>query len=62
VARLSAWPLRDPMWSTDLGELTVAYQDMLHFAGAPAEAVDTAIALAADPTAYPKGAEKELQS
>jgi len=34
----------------------------LHFATTPEEAVDRAIALAADPTAYPKGAEKEFQS
>jgi uncharacterized protein (TIGR00725 family) len=34
----------------------------LHFAATPEEAVETAIALAADPTAYPKGAEKEFQS
>ena len=34
----------------------------LHFASTPEAAVDRAIALAADPTAYPKGAEKEFQS
>jgi uncharacterized protein (TIGR00725 family) len=34
----------------------------LHFATTPEEAVDRAIALAADPTTYPKGAEKEFQS
>jgi len=34
----------------------------LHFATTPEEAVDRAIALAADPAAYPKGAEKEFQS
>jgi uncharacterized protein (TIGR00725 family) len=34
----------------------------LHFAGTPEEAVDAAIALAADPMAYPKGAEKEFES
>jgi uncharacterized protein (TIGR00725 family) len=34
----------------------------LHFAGTPAEAVDTALALAADPTANPTSAEKEFQS
>jgi uncharacterized protein (TIGR00725 family) len=34
----------------------------LHFATTPEEAVDRAIALAADPTAYPKGAAKEFQS
>jgi len=34
----------------------------LHFATTPEEAVDRAIALAADPTAYPKGAEKEFKS
>ena len=34
----------------------------LHFATTPEEAVDRAIALAADPTAYPKGAQKEFQS
>ncbi|HEY8757476.1 MAG TPA: TIGR00725 family protein [Candidatus Limnocylindria bacterium] len=34
----------------------------LHFAATPEEAVDRAIALAADPTAYPKGAEKEFTS
>lgn len=33
----------------------------LHFAKTPKEAVDTALALA-DPTAYPKAAEKELRS
>jgi len=34
----------------------------LHFATTPEEAVDRAIALAADPAAYPKGAEKEFRS
>jgi len=34
----------------------------LHFATTPEEAVDRALALAADPTAYPKGAEKEFES
>ena len=34
----------------------------LHFADTAQEAVDLALALAADPTAYPKGAEKEFQS
>jgi uncharacterized protein (TIGR00725 family) len=34
----------------------------LHFAGTPEEAVDMALRLAADPTAYPKGAEKEFMS
>jgi uncharacterized protein (TIGR00725 family) len=34
----------------------------LHFASTPEEAVDRAIALAADPAAYPKGAEKEFRS
>jgi uncharacterized protein (TIGR00725 family) len=34
----------------------------LHFAATPAEAVDVALALAADPTAYPKGAENEFRS
>jgi len=34
----------------------------LHFAATPEEAVDRAIALAADPTAYPKGAEQEFRS
>jgi hypothetical protein len=34
----------------------------LHFAATPEEAVDKAIALAADPTAHPKGAEGEFQS
>ncbi|HTJ60743.1 MAG TPA: TIGR00725 family protein [Candidatus Saccharimonadales bacterium] len=34
----------------------------LHFATTPEEAVDRAIALAADPAAYPKSAEKEFQS
>jgi len=34
----------------------------LHFASTPEEAVDRAIALAADPTAYPKGAQKEFES
>jgi uncharacterized protein (TIGR00725 family) len=34
----------------------------LHFATTPEEAVDRAIALAADPTTYPKGAEQEFQS
>lgn len=34
----------------------------LHFAATPEEAVDMALALAADPFAYPKGAEKEFTS
>ncbi len=34
----------------------------LHFAATPEEAVDRAIALAADPNAYPKGAEQEFRS
>lgn len=34
----------------------------LHFAATPAEAVDLAIRLAADPTATPKGAEREFES
>jgi hypothetical protein len=34
----------------------------LHFAATAAEAVDIAPRLAADPTATPKGAEKELES
>jgi uncharacterized protein (TIGR00725 family) len=34
----------------------------LHFAATPEEAVDLALALAADPTAYPKDAEKEFTS
>lgn len=34
----------------------------LHFARTPEEAVDRALALAADPTAYPKDAEKEFES
>jgi uncharacterized protein (TIGR00725 family) len=34
----------------------------LHFAASPEEAVDLALALAADPSAYPKGAEKEFTS
>jgi len=34
----------------------------LHFAATPEEAVDTAIALAADPSAHPKGAEQEFRS
>ena len=34
----------------------------LHFASTPEEAVDMALALAADPSAYPKGAEKEFTS
>jgi uncharacterized protein (TIGR00725 family) len=34
----------------------------LHFAATPEEAVDMAIALADDPTAYPKGAEGEFKS
>jgi uncharacterized protein (TIGR00725 family) len=34
----------------------------LHFASTPEDAVDRAIALAADPTAYPKGAEQEFRS
>ena len=34
----------------------------LHFAATPEEAVDRAITLAADPNAYPKGAEQEFRS
>ena len=34
----------------------------LHFVATPEEAVDTALALAADPMAYPKGAEREFGS
>lgn len=34
----------------------------LHFAGTPEEAVDMALALAADPAAAPNGAEKEFRS
>lgn len=34
----------------------------LHFAATPAEAVDVALALAADPTVHPQGAEKEFLS
>ena len=34
----------------------------LHFAATPEEAVDLALALAADPTASPKGAEREFTS
>jgi uncharacterized protein (TIGR00725 family) len=34
----------------------------LHFAATPEEAVEAALALAADPAAYPKGAEREFES
>ena len=34
----------------------------LHFAATPEEAVEAAIAIAADPTAYPKAAETEFES
>jgi uncharacterized protein (TIGR00725 family) len=34
----------------------------LHFAGTPEEAVDVAMRLAADPSATPKGAEREFES
>src|SRR5438034_11809628 len=34
----------------------------LHFASTPEEAVDLALRLAADPNAWPKGAEREFQS
>jgi uncharacterized protein (TIGR00725 family) len=34
----------------------------LYFAATPGEAVDAALALASDPTAYPKDAEREFQS
>ena len=34
----------------------------LHFAATPEDAVDRALALAADPTAYPKGGGKEFES
>src|SRR5438874_2147538 len=34
----------------------------LHFASTPEEAVDLALALAADPTAQPKGAEREFET
>src|SRR3979411_2145774 len=43
-------------------QLDEAGSATLHFVGTPEEAVDTAIALAADPTAYPKGAEREFTS
>jgi uncharacterized protein (TIGR00725 family) len=34
----------------------------LHFAATPEEAVDRALTLAADPSAYPKGAEREFET
>src|SRR5436309_2623649 len=42
--------------------LDESHSATLHFASTPTEAVDMALALAADPTAYPKGAEKEFTS
>lgn len=42
--------------------LDEAHSATLHFASTPEEAVDLALALAADPLAYPKGAEREFKS
>lgn len=56
-------------WSDRLREIAYdgkhldeGHSATLHFASTPEEAVDMALALAADPSAYPKGAEKEFTS
>ena len=56
-------------WSDHIGEIAYKGKHLdeagaaeLHYAKTPKEAVDQALALAADPTAYSKGAEKEFRS
>jgi uncharacterized protein (TIGR00725 family) len=54
------WSDRIRAIAYDGKHLDEARSATLHFAATPEEAVDLALALAADPTAYPKGAEKEF--
>ena len=54
------WSDRIRAIAYDGKHLDEARSATLRFASTPEEAVDLALALAADPTAYPKGAEKEF--
>jgi hypothetical protein len=55
-------------WSDRIGEIAYGGKDLdeagsatLHFAATPEEAVNTALALAADPTAHPRSAQGEYR-